>query len=294
MIEVSHVVAEWAFTQGLKKLREASDNSNQSEIARRIGKSRAAIGHYETGRYLPSHESLDIMLDAYGHGERAGYYRALRDRVETHAPDWWEDEFADGFPPWSLALLAGLEHSAVRIRMYDPHAVPELFRTRPYAERVLRAELPTPRAGDVADHVRMVRGRQAVLDRAAPPGLECVLDESVLRRVVGDATVHAEQLHRLRELTDEPHVDIRVLPEDRGCPAGAAGGFTTILLPRDVIQDFSEVTYVTTPVDRVHYVGTDELASFRALWDNAHSAALSADESRALLTEYAERLAART
>ncbi|EHR51888.1 putative transcriptional regulator [Saccharomonospora marina XMU15] len=58
LVEVSHVVAEWAFTQGLKKLRETSPNPNQSEIARRIGKSRATIGHYEMGRYLPSHLRL--------------------------------------------------------------------------------------------------------------------------------------------------------------------------------------------------------------------------------------------
>ncbi len=157
---MSHVVAEWAFTQGLKKLREASENSNQSEIARRIGKSRATIGHYEMGRYLPSHDSLEIMLDAYGHSDRAPYYRELRDRVEMHSPDWWEDEFPEHFPPRSLALLAGFEYSATEVRAFEPQHVPELLQTPAYAEALLRAELAGPRADQLTLHLRMLRGRQ--------------------------------------------------------------------------------------------------------------------------------------
>ncbi|SFP45929.1 Helix-turn-helix [Saccharomonospora viridis] len=228
---MSHVVAEWAFTQGLKKLRETSQNSNQSEIAKKIGKSRATIGHYEMGRYLPSHDSLDIMLDAYGHGDRAAYYRQLRDRVEMHSPDWWEDEFPEHFPPKSLALLAGFEYSAIEMRIYEPQHVPELLQTPAYAEALLRAGLVGREADELTLHLRMLRGRQAVLDRADPPRLTCVLGESALRSPVGGPHVLGEQLNALVTLAQRNTIDIHVLPDSAGRPAGASGAFTTLSLP---------------------------------------------------------------
>lgn len=290
LVEVSHVVAEWAFTQGLKKLRETSENSNQSEIARRIGKSRATIGHYEMGRYLPSHDSLDIMLDAYGHGDRATYYRQLRDRVEMHSPDWWEDEFPEHFPPRSMALLAGFEYSATDLRIFESQHVPELLQTPAYAEALLRAGLTDHRADQLTLHLRMLRGRQAVLNRADAPRLACVLGESALRSPVGGSLVLGEQLGALASLANRENIEIRVLPDSNGRPAGATGGFTGLLLPPEVIQDFSEVVYVSTPVDRIHYESPEALTVFRALWEQVWRSALSPEESAEILADLARQL----
>ncbi|MEY7972399.1 helix-turn-helix domain-containing protein [Saccharomonospora xinjiangensis] len=290
MVEVSHVVAEWAFTHGLKKLRETSENSNQSEIARLIGKSRATIGHYEMGRYLPSHDSLDIMLDAYGHSDRATYYRQLRDRVEMHSPDWWEDEFPEHFPPRSTALLAGFEYSATDLRIFEPNHVPELLQTPAYAEALLRAELTDQRADRLTLHLRMLRGRQAILNRADPPRLACVVGESALRSPVGGPFVLGDQLAELASFARRDNIEVRVLPDSEGRPVGGAAGFTELLLPSEVIQDFSDVVYMTTPVDRIQYEDPETLAVFRELWEQAWTAALPGDESAELLAELAGRL----
>lgn len=290
LVEVSHVVAEWAFTLGLKRLREAGENSNQSEIARRIGKSRATIGHYEMGRYLPSHESLDIMLDAYGHPERAGYYRELRDRVETRVRDWWEDLFPDGFPPYPLALLAGMESTAVRMHVFEPNVVPELLRTPEYAEHVVRAGLPTHDAESRARHLRMLAGRQEVLEREEPPQLQCVVEEAVLRRTVGSAEILARQVAHLEELTHAPHIEIRILTDGSAGACPAAGAFTELVLPSEAIRDFGEVVWVSTPVDRIHHESTGELDVFHALWREVADNALSPEDSRAFLGDVAHEL----
>lgn len=290
LAEVSHVVAEWAFTQGLKRLRETSPNSNQSEIAKRIGKSRATIGHYEMGRYLPSHDSLDIMLDSYGHGDRAAYYRRLRDRVEMRSPDWWEDEFPDHFPPRSLALFAGFEYSAAEMRIYEPQRVPELVQTPSYAEAVLRAELTEHRADELTLQLRMLRGRQAVLDRPDAPRLTCVLGESALRSPVGGPHVLGEQLTTLAARARQGVLTLRVLPDSAGRPAGACAGFTGLLLPSELIQDFSETAWVSTPVDRIHYESPETLAVFRSLWRDLAKAALTPAESVDLVAELGREL----
>ncbi|NIJ11340.1 transcriptional regulator with XRE-family HTH domain [Saccharomonospora amisosensis] len=290
LVEVSHVVAEWAFTQGLKKLRETSPNPNQSEIARRIGKSRATIGHYEMGRYLPSHRSIDIMLEAYGHSERAAYYRGLRDRVESRSPNWWDGEFPDGFPPHWLALFVGFESSAVHILAYDTQCVPELAQTQAYAEAVLRARQPAASEHDIEVWLRLLRGRQAVLDRTDPPRLRWLVDEAALRRRVGGAAVLHAQLDQLAQLAGRPNVELRVLTQSCGAAAATTGGFTELVLPNDVIEDLHDVVYVSTPVDRIHYESAEHLTTFQASWARLWKEALPGHDSVAFVEELAKEL----
>jgi Domain of unknown function (DUF5753) len=51
-----------------------------------------------------------------------------------------------------------------------------------------------------------------VLDRDPQPQLSVVLDESVLKRLVGDELVMREQLQRLAHEADRPNVTLRILP----------------------------------------------------------------------------------
>jgi hypothetical protein len=61
--------------------------------------------------------------------------------------------------------------------------------------------------------VRVRMRRQQVLDR---DGLELsvVLDESILKRRIGDEQVMREQLHRLVRESDRPNLTLRILPLD--------------------------------------------------------------------------------
>ena len=54
--------------------------------------------------------------------------------------------------------------------------------------------------------------RQQVLDRE--PQLSVVLDESVLKRRIGDELVMYEQLQRLAREADRPNLTLQVLPLD--------------------------------------------------------------------------------
>ena len=56
--------------------------------------------------------------------------------------------------------------------------------------------------------------RQQVLDRSLELQLSVVLDESILRRRIGDDRVMYEQLQRLVHEADRPNVTLHVLPLD--------------------------------------------------------------------------------
>ena len=133
----------------------------------------------------------------------------------------------------------------------------------------------------------MLRGRQAVLDRTDAPRLTCVLGESALRSPVGGPLVLGEQLNALVSQANRDNVEIRILPDHSGRPAGATSGFTELLLPTEIIQDFSEVVYVSTPVDRIHYESPETLAIFRDLWEQTKQATLSPEESTEVLADLA-------
>ena len=160
------------------------------------------------------------------------------------------------------------------MRIYEPQHVPELLQTPAYAEALLRAGLVGREADELPPPENAARvGRP---DRADPPRLTCVLGESALRSPVGGPHVLGEQLNALVTLAQRNTIDIHVLPDSAGRPAGASGAFTTLSLPPEIIQDFPGVVYVTTPVDRIHYESPDSLAVFHTLWERVREHAMSA------------------
>jgi hypothetical protein len=68
-------------------------------------------------------------------------------------------------------------------------------------------------------------GRQVILDRPNAPHLVVVLDELVLRRLIGSPQVMADQLIHIAELSERPNVSVQVIPSDTGANAGLSGAF---------------------------------------------------------------------
>jgi hypothetical protein len=58
--------------------------------------------------------------------------------------------------------------------------------------------------------------RRAIFGRPDPPNIVAVLDETVLRRLIGSAQVMHDQLTELAELSTRPYISIEVVPADVG------------------------------------------------------------------------------
>ena len=64
--------------------------------------------------------------------------------------------------------------------------------------------------------------RQALIRRqTAPPRLNVVLNEAILRRPVGGSQVMAAQLDSLAAAAGLPNVELRVVPFSAGCTPGS-------------------------------------------------------------------------
>ncbi|HEX6471723.1 MAG TPA: DUF5753 domain-containing protein [Streptosporangiaceae bacterium] len=124
-----------------------------------------------------------------------------------------------GIPSHFLEYIE-YEERASSIKIYANFLVSGLLQTEEYAREVLS---PIQRPDRLEQLVAARLARQEILRRDDPPWLDVLLDESVVRRIVGDREITRRQLERLLEAAHESHVTIRVVPA--GAPAYPSGAF---------------------------------------------------------------------
>jgi hypothetical protein len=151
--------------------------------------------------------------------------------------DLWPYVYREAFPDWSRAFMA---HSAraVSISEYAAHVVPGLLQTRAYARAVLSLDPSLTGEAQLEERVCARLARQDQLASPDHPDLWVVLDEAVLRRPVGEPAVMREQLARLLEAAERPHITVQVLLFDQGVHGTLGGSLTLLTLP-----DRTEMAY---------------------------------------------------
>lgn len=194
----------------LRAIRESTGKSGDV-VAAALHWSPSKISRYELARTGLKLREVEKLLDYY---QVSGSRRAL---LLTLAKDaalkgWWE-EYADFLSP-DYQQFIGLEHEATSMAVWHVEVVPGLFQTEAYARHIIGSyNQVEPIAPGMVDRLVRVRiQRQRVLNREPRPQLSVVLDESILRRRIGNETVMHEQLKRLAQEAERPNVVLRILP----------------------------------------------------------------------------------
>jgi transcriptional regulator with XRE-family HTH domain len=195
----------------LRGIRE-DKGKNGDTVAAALRWSPSKISRYERARTGLRPREVERLLDYY---QITGPRRALLlDLAEDAAQKGWWEEFADSLPE-DYQQFIGLEHEAASIAIWHVDVVAGLLQTEAYARHIIgsysRVE-PVP-PGMIGRLVRVRMRRQQVLNREGLH-LSVVLDESVLRRRIGDDLVMYEQLQRLAGEADRPNLTLRILPLD--------------------------------------------------------------------------------
>jgi len=279
------VLKRWIALE-LRKLREDVSISRQ-QVAERLHCALSHVTHIETMRNLPRAAELEVMLDFYGVAERTPFFIDLLTAARK-GKDWWTAH--SSAVPKHFDLFLGLERAAGRIESFAAIVVPGVFQIPAYTEAIIRQGNPELPDHDVDEGVKLRIARQQVLDRTDPPvHLWSVLDESVLRRLVGGPTVTSEQLTHLVELSRRPNIEIQVLPADSGAHPGGDGSFQILSFPSDLVGD-PGVTYVETRIQPIYYEKPEEITEYRDVLTRLRVQALNPEKSRAALTQAAEDL----
>jgi transcriptional regulator with XRE-family HTH domain len=195
----------------LRGIRESKGKSGDT-VAAALKWSPSKISRYERARTGLRPREVERLLDYY---QITGAHRAmLLGLAEDAAQKGWWEEYGDSLSD-DYKQFIGLEHEAASMAIWHVDVVAGLLQTEAYARHIIgsygRVEPVAP--GMIGRMVRVRMRRQQVLDRGGLQ-LAVVLDESVLRRRIGDEPVMYDQLQHLARAADRPNLTVQVLPLD--------------------------------------------------------------------------------
>ncbi|WP_051808828.1 helix-turn-helix domain-containing protein [Actinoplanes subtropicus] len=212
----------------LRELRE-SRGLAPAEVGQRLNWSASTIDEVESGLLpLPPLE-VDALLGVYEVSGPEAERLLLLAQVAWSRP-WWAlhgltDEYQD---------YVAYEAEATRISIYEPLVVPGPLQTPRYARAATAVILGRPEDDPVV--VARVRVRAERRSRiAARPDVQflAIVDEIVLRRVIGGPELMTEQLGHLASAAENGKVTLVVMPTSEGGHPGLGGIFELLEFGND-------------------------------------------------------------
>ncbi|MGY5210060.1 helix-turn-helix domain-containing protein [Nocardia gipuzkoensis] len=249
----------------LRKLREARGITR--EVAGdAIRSSNAKVERLEMGRAGIKERDLRDLLTLYGvagSAEQEAFFELAR-----HANDsgWWS-RYSDLLPTW-FGTYIGLEQAANVIHTYELGTVPNLLQTADYARAMIRLrnnEIEYKAYDEIERQVSMLTHRQQILTRAMAPALWAVIDESVLRRSLGEVRIRRGQLQHLIEMAELPNIRIQVLRYSPSAVPAVGNSFSILSFPESDLPAivYTEQLNSALYLDKRHDVERYEAAMMR-------------------------------
>ena len=269
----------------LHRLRQASKLTIE-QVAESLEWSPGKVSKIENARVSVLPRDARKLLDTYGITEGQERELLLTLARESRERGWWQ-QYGEAVPEW-FATYVGLEAEAAVISVYQAEIVPGLLQTQRYAAALHRAELMNATEEEIERHVAVRMERQARLKQPDAPHLWVVLNEAVLRRIVGERAIMHEQLLKLTEAANAPNITLQVLPFSAGAHASMDSAFWIVSFdpPTD-----GDIVYFEHPTCSLYLEKPDEVARYRLVYEHLRAASLSLDESRRLLARSAADLA---
>jgi hypothetical protein len=264
------------------ELRRLRGIRTGGEISRGVGWSATKISRAESGRESLPPAEVEKLIDYYGVAE------PLRGRLLELAESavqrgWWE-EYADAVAPEYLEFI-GLEDEATSCLQWQSDTMPGLLQTEDFA-RIVNATYQTvdptvpPGVHERRSKVRLLRQNRLVEEPVLH--LSIIMDEAVLLRGVGDREIMRAQLAHLVDMSELPHIDLRILPLQHN--AGLHGASFVIMSfgSRETPEAAALGDVVSTENLRteLYIEGETDTQLYRLFFDALAKAALPPDESR--------------
>jgi transcriptional regulator with XRE-family HTH domain len=214
------------------ELRQARLDADltQEAVAEEMDWSISKIIRIETGAVGISTNDLRALLRLY----KVSDPKRVRDliaRGKEARKQTWYSKYRPILTPTYFQYIE-YETSASIIRSYEEIVVPGLLQTEEYATSITQAYRPNVTAKTVSAlvEVRMKR-QELLLERPDPPLLFFILDEAVIRRLLGDENLRKEQLEKLITMAERSEIVIEVVPFGAGLHSGMSNVFSILEFP---------------------------------------------------------------
>ncbi|NEV87676.1 helix-turn-helix transcriptional regulator [Streptomyces tendae] len=183
----------------LKALREES-GLTQEEFALRVRYSAAYVAKIEQGKRFPPADlpsRAEEVLGAVAVKVLAAAAKSLTRRAGL----------ASWFRQW-----AGVEEEAISLYAYECRAVPGLLQPEEYARAVFARQLP-PYTEEQIDHKVAARlERQTLVTERPNTAFTFIIEQAILERGVGGASVTGAVIDHLLNMGDRTNVEIQIMP----------------------------------------------------------------------------------
>ena len=124
--------------------------------------------------------------------------------------------------------------------------------------------------------------RREILSRINPVHFRVVMDEAALRRMVGDASIMAQQLRLLLDMAKMPNVDVQVLPFSAGSHAALVAPFSILEFPENLALP---IVHIGTVTDSVFFEQPKDVARYSATFGDIQGTALSTTQSARFIAD---------
>ncbi|MEV6165902.1 helix-turn-helix transcriptional regulator [Streptomyces sp. NPDC052052] len=182
----------------------------QEQLGAEIGYSAAAVSAMETCAQPASDDMLAGLEHVLGDG--AGIFETARKYIRM-------EKYPDEFKNYVL-----LEQAALGLQLFSMNFIHGLFQTESYARALIGGGYPPLPHERVEELVEARIARNVLLHREPSALVELVLEESVLRRVIGSKAIMRDQMRHLAECARRRNVTVQVLSLDSGSSGEHAGG----------------------------------------------------------------------
>jgi transcriptional regulator with XRE-family HTH domain len=277
-------IARRRLSQALRAARDDTGRT-QEQAADALDWSISKMIRIENGKTKPTVTDVKALLQLYGVTEDRQIAEFVDLARATRQRSWWA-EYRDQLPA-GYAEYVALEADASRLSFFQPLLVPGLLQTADYARAVLRAaavEGLTPEDQEIRTKVRLLR-RQHMLSGPNRPQIDAIIDESVLLRVAGNASVMREQLQYLVEVGRDSRVRIRILP----FTAGIHTVSSTFIIMEFPVDTGSDLVYFESAMTQSAMIDRVDPVPYWRVYRRLESVSLSPKESLRVIAQTANR-----
>jgi transcriptional regulator with XRE-family HTH domain len=218
-----------------------------AEVATDLCCSTSKLSRLETAQVTAALSDVRALLEIYeiDGSERETLIQLARDARRREA---WRRDYSD-LP--NLRELVDLERAATSIQSAQTIVVPGLLQTEEYARLIITISLAHLKTQTIERLVRLRISRQSILQRADPPSMEVVLDESAIRRLDGRPDLQCKQVRHLVEAARMRNVTLQIIPFRVGPHDGMIGPFSIFRFLDDAdvvyLEHFPRDSYIEDP-----------------------------------------------
>lgn len=271
----SPTVKRMAIAAELRRLRTLRGIS-AADASRKAAISTSALSRVESAESATHPTVVDALLRFYGVAEDdITWFVELAKQARKRG--WWAP-YKSVLPAWFDTYI-GLESDACKLDKYETQLIPGLLQTEDYARAIITSGFLDTARSDIERRVELRMQRQK---RQKPIAIHAVLDEAVLRRVVGSARVMRAQLERVHEAASDSNNRIQILPFSAGEHGAMGSGFSILSFP-DV--RYHNVVYVETCAGSLYLEEDAEIALYDKMIDRIRDLAVDRQRSLKMISD---------